>query len=377
LQIDGANNHDATGSVLTGGAGGGDSFDYLIAQELGVKAHVLGLSYRKSEGFGPFGNLAKHGGTWVRARENPVAAADEIFGSLGTGGAEDMTAQNDAAFRAELMDLTSAQIGRMQEKVTGLTGAENKLQTHLDALSSIREVSVPDSLSCAERPSMPLVDASAGLDHIDINNWRATIDGHLELAGYAMSCGAAPVLTLHALPPSTDFVMNFPGGPGVGGSYHGGVSHGDRAGLATCQRWVMERVAEVLMPLLDQDDPTAPGTKVIDNSIIYITSEVTDGDTHQSDSGVQAGTGHLGGPALTFNGANAWNGGSIYAAYPSFVIGGAGGCFKTGGNDIVLPQSSQTGGRPHGDLLATIAQAMGTNVTNLAGERSVIEELKA
>ena len=51
LQIDGTNNHDATGSVLTGGPGGGDSIDYLIAQELGVKAHVLGLSYRKAEGF--------------------------------------------------------------------------------------------------------------------------------------------------------------------------------------------------------------------------------------------------------------------------------------------------------------------------------------
>ena len=320
--------------------------------------------------------MARHGGTWVRARENPIAAADEIFGTLGSGG-DDMTAQNEAAFRAELMNLTSAQVGRMQEQVRGLTKIENKLQTHLDALASIRDVSAPDSLSCTERPSMNLVAAADGLDHADISNWRATIDAHLQLAGFAMLCGAAPVLTLHALPPSTDFVMNFAGGPGVGGTYHGGVSHGDRAGLAACQRWVMERMAEVLLPILDQPDPTGNGGTVLDNSIIYITSEVTDGDTHQSDSGVQAGTGHLGGPNLKFNGADAWNGGSIYAAYPSFVIGGGGGYFKKGGNDIALPQGSQTGGRAHADLLATIAQAMGTNITNISGNRSVIEELKA
>ncbi len=289
LRIDGLSNHDACNGVLTGGGSGGDSVDYKIAQELGVKAHVLGLSYKKDQGFGPFGHLAKHGGTWVRARSNPIAAADDIFGSLTSEGADDPNAANEAAFRSELMNLTTTQIGRMQEQVRGLTRAENKLAIHLEALASIRDVSAPGSLSCDVRPTMARVAATEGLDHTALANWRATIDAHLELAGFAMLCGAAPVLTLHALPPSTDFIMNFEGGPNVGGGYHL-RSHGDREGLAKCQRWVMERIADVLLPILDQDDPTTAGSKVIDNSIIYITSEITDGDSHQSNTGIQFGT---------------------------------------------------------------------------------------
>jgi hypothetical protein len=375
LQIEGLTNHDACNGVLTGGSGGGDSFDYQIAQDLGVPAYVLGLSYKKAQGFGPFSHLAKHGGTWVRARSNPLSAADDIFSGLGTAD-DDGSAGNDAAFRSELMTLTTDQIGRMREQVRGLTRAENKLAIHLEALAAIRDVSVSGALSCDVRPTMSRVAAADGLDHLDLANWAKTLDAHLELAGFAMLCGAAPVLTLHGLPPSTDFIMNFEGGPGVNGGYHL-RSHGDRSGLAKCQRWMMDRIAAVLMPILDQDDPTTAGSKVIDNSIIYITSEITDGDSHQSNSGIHYGTSSAGAPNYNFNGKPAYNGGSLYSAHPNFLIGGGGGYFKRGGNDIVHQHSEITGGRPHGDLLATIADAMGSSVRNIGGERRVIEGLKA
>lgn len=373
LQIEGNKDHVATSSVLTGSpTGETDSIDFLIAQQLGVEAHVLGMSLWKAQGFGNFGHLARHGGTFVRARENPLAAADEIFAGLGAAAGT----PDEAAFRAGLMDLTASQVERMQAEVKGLTSAESKLKTHLDALGNIREVSISKTLSCSDRPDMPLVQATAGLDHGDIANWRKVLDAHLELAGYAMSCSAAPVLTLHALPTSTDFIMNFEGGPGVGAPYHGGISHGDRVGLAACQRWVMERIAEVLLPILELDDPAAPGTTVLDNSIIYITSEVTDGDSHQSNSGIQYGT--QGGADYEYKGTKVYNSGSIYAPYPSFLLGGGAGFLKSGGNDIVIDHGSDTGGRPHADLLATLAQAMGTGITDIGGtNRSVIEELKA
>lgn len=352
----GQSNHTAISTMWTGSAGGSsDSFDYLLAGQLGTKARTLGaIPYSKTEGFNVDSYLIRHGGQWVRARESPSAAADEIF--FGTGGDE---AVDEGAFRAEAMDLTASQIERLAERAKGLSAEENKLSIHLAALQDLKATDSSVS-SCTDRPMMPLVEATRSLDPLDEAQFGKIFDAHLELAGHAMRCGAASVLSLHALWVNSNLMFNFEGGPGLAAGHHLGLSHGSRAQFAQAQRWFMERLATVLLPLLDDVDPLASdGSTVLDNSIVYLSSEISDGANHNSDAGE---TWVAGAPSSP-----------MYTCLPQFLIGGGGGYLKKGGNVVNVQEDRQ-----HTDVMATIADAMGSPLQNIGDSPAqVIKEAQS
>jgi len=352
----GQSNHDAIDTMWTGSANGtSDSFDYLIAKQLGVKAHALGAApYTEFQGFNTDSYLIRHGGAWVRPRESPAAAADELFFGLG----DDSGSVDEAAFRSEALDLTEKQIVRLQERTRGLTSEENKLQQHLDSLAQLKGSGATSS-DCSERPAMARVEATRGMNPLEEKNFGAVFDGHLEAAGNAMVCGSAQVLSLMALHVNSNLRFNFDGGPDLPQGHHLDLSHGPRTAFAQAQRWFMERIAEVLLPILDREDPSAPGSTVLDNSIIYISSEVSDGNNHNSDAGE---TWVAGAPESP-----------MYTCLPQFLIGGGAGYLKTGGNVIQVEEDRQ-----HTDVMATIGQAMGAELTQIGDDNvRVIEEAKA
>ncbi len=350
----GASNHTAIKTMLTGSAAGtADSYDYNIAKQLDTKAFALGAAPRHpTQGFNPDCELIRHGGQWVRAQASPVAAADELFFGLGD---DAPGAPDESVFREEAMGLSALQVERLRDKVQGLSTEDSKLKKHLDALLELKQGHSSAS-TCSERPTLDRVEATRLVDPLDPTQFGKVFDAQLEAAGTAMLCGAAQVLTLQALYVNSNLVFNFSGGPGLGAGHHQGLSHGSRPDFAQAQRWFMERIAAVLLPILDQDDPSAPGSTVLDNSIVYISSEVSDPNDHNS----QAGEVYVAGVP-------------IYATLPQILIGGAAGQFKSGGHVINVEED-----RPHSDVMATIASAMGTSLPAIDGAATtVITELQS
>jgi hypothetical protein len=146
--------------------------------------------------------------------------------------------------------------------------------------------------------------------------------------------------------------MGFTGGPGINKAHHDPISHSwDAAGrgeFATCQRWFYQQLATSLVKVLaetpDAADTTAPGRMVLDNTLIMVCSEVSDGANHNSD----ASPVYVGGKPMD-------------TSLPFVLIGGASGYLKMGGR-IVNAKTMHT------DLLATLADAMGAPLSTIGGQ---------
>jgi hypothetical protein len=359
LAMKDATNHAAIRTMLTGSAegGSGDSVDYAIAQALGVKAHVLGaVPYTNGAGFTSDSYLVKHS-SWVRATEDPVAAADDLLSGLG---APSPGAVDESTFRSEALSLTEGELDGLSQSLSGLTSEQNKLQIHLDAIRALKAGGGgPAPIGCDTRPVLPAVEAMRGLDPLEPTNFGKVLDAHLELAAYSFLCGTASVITLQCLHVNSTLNMGFENGPGIAKGHHDPISHSwdaaGRAEFATTQRWFYERLAQKLLTVLDQPDPSDPANKVLDNSLVVVCSEVSDGANHNSDA------------------STVWIDGEEKAtSLPFVMIGGAGGYLAPG--RVVDVET----GRYHIDALATLAEAMGAPMATVGGSNATpIAEVKA
>ncbi|HXK16680.1 MAG TPA: DUF1552 domain-containing protein, partial [Polyangiaceae bacterium] len=214
-------------------------------------------------------------------------------------------------------------------------------------------------VSCDKRPELPGLAALAGADVLDPAELGKVLDAQLEVAAHALLCGTARVITLQNMYVNADLNMGFPGGPGIPKGHHEPVSHSwdgpGRAEFGLVQRWFYGRLAEKLLATLSQVDPQDPEHTVLDNSLVAVLSEVSDGANHNSDA------------------RSVWIGGvEMPTSLPLVLIGGAGGYLKPAGG--ILKVSAM-----HTDLLATFAEAMGAQVTSMGAVSSMkpIAELKA
>ncbi|HEX3695353.1 MAG TPA: DUF1552 domain-containing protein [Polyangia bacterium] len=368
----GATNHAAIRAVLTGfpeGAGS-DSIDALIAAKLGLSAYAMGtVPYSAGGGFYSDDFLLKQG-TWVRPEPDPGKSATALFG-VAAGSeispAPSPAAASEAAFRAEMLTLTEGEIASAQKLLSGLTSEQNKLQIHLDAVRSLRAMGPGAAggirmLTCMGRPNLPLVDAIVGKDPLDPANLAGVLDANLEVAAAALACGAASVISLQNMYTNAGIAMNFAGGPGIAKAHHDPISHSwddtGRAEFATCQRWFYQHLVTSLVKTLaetpDAADTTAPGRTVLDNTLIMVCSEISDGAEHNSDAS----------PVYV-------DSKPIDTSLPFVLIGGASGYLKTGGRIV----NAKT---VHTDLLASLAEAMGAPLSTIGGQAvHPIAELKA
>jgi hypothetical protein len=350
-----ADNHDAIRSVLTG-KDGLDSIDYIIAKQLGLPAHVLGVQPYRANSNGP-DNDSKlcYQGNWVTPIINPADAIEDLFPGLAIdsgGGAPppDMTSMSaQADFRNEAIDLSIQDIEKMQSAVKGLTKEETKLATHLESLKALKEsgAGVVVSAACKNgRPSL-IADTLVGADPFDMKNFEPIMSGHLEAAANAIVCGTARIVTLQNMYANAQLMMDFPGGPGLTMNHHDPLSHSsDSAGrenFAKAQKWFYQNLADKFIKILaETDDPADPGKKVLDNTTILTCSEISDGFNHNSSA------------------MEIWVGGKPQPSYqPWIILGKGGGLF--GGNRI-----AEFTNLDHRNILAAVAESMGVSVPSIA-----------
>ena len=375
----GGNSHEGLVNCLSG-VGMGDSaeprttLEHVIAHSLGVKPLILGACSHRATNFDKDGKLFWDG-TAVEPQKSPVAAADALFG----GAASVPVSNADAELRKDLLGLTATEIQALQSSLGDLTTEKTKLQRHLEAIQAMQGAGVSaGKTSCTGAPSLPTVDqvraASAGLvlDASGGNdyfyqeaNFPLLLQAQLELVAQALVCNATQVAALMPMFTNCDFNFNFTQPSGVappgGWAHHAGLSHtsymptasaqynspltvnnfnpNTRSAFANAQRWFTEQLdTHLLQVLANTDDPAAPGSKVLDNTLIYWMSEIGDGSGHTTGSAVE------------------------YPQVPSYLplvsIGKAGGALKTG--QVVRFDTD----RPAGDLYLSLCKAMGAGTAS-------------
>lgn len=350
---DGATNHAAIRATLTGFSegGSGDSIDKIIADTLGRQAYAMGtIPYAASAGFSSDSFLVKHG-QWLRPTEDPNKAATDLFAAV-----EPSEGVDETAFRQAALGLTEAEVDGMQTALSGLTKEKNKLQLHLESIQALK-ASGPSINLCDGAPSFSKLAAVSGVDVMDQENFGKVLDAHLEVAANAMICGTAPILTLQNLWVNSGLNFGFSGGPGIAKGHHDGLSHSwdvpGREEFAQVQRYFYERLATVLLSALEVPDPGDPSRTVLDNSLVYVCSEVSDGANHNSNAS----------PIYI-------DGNELQSYLPCVTIGGGGGRINTG---LVVDANV-----PHTDMLATLAAGVGAPITSIGGQSvSTVEGLVA
>ena len=190
-------------------------------------------------------------------------------------------------------------------------------------------------------------DSSGANDYFyQAANFPLLLQAQLEVVAQALICNAAPIIGLMPMYATCDFDFGFAGAPG---SHHTDLSHSGyqaspgaqynspisvsnlqaaaRTPFATAQKWFTTQLVNKVVSLLaTTDDPAAPGTKVLDNTIIFWMSEIGDGNDHNRVSEI------------------------LYPQVPDSIplvtIGGGAGALKTGhGGALPDRHQRQSGGR--------------------------------
>jgi hypothetical protein len=360
------------------------TFEHVIANGLGARPLVLGAVPHRPCGIDQDGKLMWDG-QYVVPEKNPLVAFERTFGAA-TSGSQDVNVQ----LRNALTQLTESQLNGLSGELAGLTRAQSKLSIHLESVQSLRLGAGAGQLSCDGVPALPALDLirqqSAGQAadgdpcggfFLDEANFPAILDAQLQLAAQAIICNATPVVAVQPMYTNADINFSFMGsagshhatlshtGPGSTGS---GLSLATRTPFANAQKWFVDRLVENVVSALNVPDPADPGRLVIDNTLIYMFSEIGEGAWHTSRTG-----------KINFDNVTPP---APLAYMPITMIGGLGGAIKTGqivrvNNDLNADANSATNSldRPAGDIYLALCRAMGVEVASFGNATNPLTEI--
>ena len=377
-----------SGSQATDQTSARTTVEQVIAKAMNVKPLILGACSHQTFGLDANGMLFWNG-TPIDPEKSPVKAFDSLFGNQATTPPPNA----DVQLQKDLLAFTASEIQGLQTSLQSLTGEQTKLATHLASIQQLQadaNTVIPPSV-CSSKPTLPSVemvrtqsagnkpDPGGGNDYFYMEkNFPLLLAAQLELVTQALICNAAPVIGLMPMFATCDFDFSFANAPG---SHHLGLSHTQyqanttapygqynsplsianlqtaiRTPFATAQKWFMTQlVNKVVSVLATTDDPAAPGTKVLDNTLIYVMSEIGDGQDHNRVSEI------------------------LYPqtpdSLPLITIGKAGGAINSG-QVVQFPVATQamatTVNRPAADLYLTMAKAMGASSASFPGQTGVL-----
>jgi hypothetical protein len=315
----------------------GPSIDYVIAKAIGqtTKRPYLAMGGEQSPPAGAYcdsgfacsvGNhisFDDNGSPIVRI-DSPAMIFDQLF-SGGTGG--DPNAAAAAAARkkqdSSILDLVRNEATALQPKLS------RQDRPRLDEyLTSIREVE--RRIMTATTPGTMMCTPGTKAGTIPLDQGRMAIDVMHELIALAFQCDATRVISFQWGNSTGNRPHAFIGAAGG----HHDISHhgGDAVKVAKIKRidyWWHRRFTALIKRLSDM--PDVDGRKVIDNTLIFSGSDVSNGDKHNHDD------------------------------MPVIVAGGAAG-FRLG-------QHVNTNGAWFGDLFLAIAKGFGINNLTTFGEQ--------
>jgi len=305
INISGSDNHYATRSTYSGGTvpnydspdPGVKSVDQLIADSIALSAPTplqsLHLGVIPADSIDYYkGSHSKmfYAPTPVDYEANPVTAFDRLL-----AGATTMPPKPGTDFTNDSLDIIDAEMNEVQARMPGAISEINKLNLHRDALKGLRPSSMPmmmpmpvtsGPLTSVEKLRPLLLgkprDAYKSAYYSDM------FDAQVDIMARVLISGQSRVATLQAGSADNDLIVP------VGRGYpHHVTSHGDQTVYASLVNWYFTKMAR-FMAALDVPDPLAPGSTVLDNTVIVSIGECLP-YTHSSNGVPALLVGKLGG----------------------------------------------------------------------------------
>jgi hypothetical protein len=283
-QPDGPGDHaSGTGAFLTSahpyktqGADirNGISIDQAIANQIGQYTRFPSLQVG-TRGGGSVGdcdsgyscayvnNVSWAGPTTPLPKEvNPQSLFDRLAGDLQLSQAEILKRRH---YQQSVLDIVREDSNRLQAKL-GRTD-RSKMDEYLTSVREIERRVQSQGPACAvgTRPNTP----------VDIRDRTALM---LDLIVLAFQCDLTRVVTFMLENGGSNYAFDFLGLSGGHHSYsHHGTSQASYDALETIDIWEMQQLAYLLSKMKSIQEP---GGTLLDNSIIFLSSEISDGDRH-------------------------------------------------------------------------------------------------
>jgi hypothetical protein len=308
------------GGTMSGWANG-ISIDQHIAQTLApptpFKTFELGVRILNSDVRGHLSYLGP--AQPVPPLESPYDAFDRLFASVAMPGAQ---ADRVRSARRSVLDFLEQELSSAQRAL----GAEDraKLDEHLTSLRDIEGRLVPQNAApstCTPPGLGTRIDIAANENMADVGRLQ------LDIAAAALACDLTRIVTVQWSHPEADQTYPF---IGVNAPHHATSHAGDtdadaQESLTKIDVWYAEQMAYLADKLASYSEGDAT---LLDHSVVMWASEISKGNVH----------GHT--------------------DLPFALIGSAGGYFRTG--RFVDFAKGGAMGRPHNDLLVSLANALGT-----------------
>lgn len=320
--------------------GGGISIDQRIAQDVGKSTMFPSLELgvqttlgTEGSGVHPFSRMVyKSAATPVPAIEDPRETFKRLFSNLAPSGAGADTSGLDKARlqRKSVLDFVKEDYQQLAPRLS--TKDKQKIDQHFTAISEIEKrlggaTTVTPAMGC-NKPAEP----SPTLDVKNPANFPQIGKLQTDLLAVALACDLTRVATLQWSWARSDVALQW---IGVKDSHHD-LSHGAAsATLSSINKWYAEQVAYLCKTLDGFDEG---GKTLLDNSVLWWTSDVSFGPTHS------------------------------FTNIRALLFGSCGGYFKTGQHIDYGDASKVT----NNQLMVTFMRAMGIQAAKF-GEASAAQ----
>ncbi len=326
--------------------GNGQSLDQFIAH--GVFSTVpwrhlyLGAMATQNNASGDKHISYPSAGNTIAPEDNPRVAFSRLFsGGVIGGGGTTPTPTGLPSKRRSVLDVVKADLADLRGRLG--TTERSRLDLHTQ---SVREVELrlaamadppPTTSSTCTDPRLAFAVDDAAM--FDPARFPEIARAQIDVIVTAMACGLTRTATLQLSHHTSELIMSrFPGTEMHTPNFdmrshqasHYGASHDDgrneyRA-FVLQRRWFVGLLKTLLDELAARPDPEVPGATMLDTSLVFMGTEVSDGNTHSHDN------------------------------LPLLLAGRAGGALSTG-------RLLSFGYERHHKLLASVANLCGANIS--------------
>jgi hypothetical protein len=305
------------GAGTPAGFAGGISIDQRIVADIGTATRFPSLE---------FGVMVKSSDVWSRMIYSganqplpPMEDPAQVFARLFSNAAQPSQAvAAQLKRRQSVLDFAQASLSSLASRVS--PDDRVRLQQHQQSVAQIEKQLLAQNASC----TAPMMQT---LSLTDINNYPAVGKLQMDLLVAALACDQTRVASLQFSRSTSDIPMPW---LNIGTGHHT-LSHKSdtdavsQASLVSINTWYATQFAYLLQSL--DSVMESDGTTLLDNCMVVWVNELAKGNIHS------------------------------HRPLPVVIAGKLGGALKTG-RVLSFPTM-----QPHNNLLVTIANLMGTNIT--------------
>lgn len=328
-------------NLLTGG--GNTSVDQAIAKQVGnlTKFSSLQFAGLPWEGTPPQDRIAYADGFALQQERDPVVMFEKLFGGFAapaaSGSMPDPAAEERKAREKSVLDFLKTEITTLQTMTS--SGEKPILDVHLDSLRELEKQLTQSATAAGTACAAPVQTGITKGQFVaeGVSDPRLAAKLQLDLLYQAINCDLSRVATFQwATSVETTALYNWVPGFNAAPDMHHGYQHEhespeQEAAFQQIQTWYADQMAGFVARLKATSEG---GGSILDNSVVMITSEFSNG-TH------------------------------VHSPLPMFLVGRAGGAFQKMGQTVDAKWVA------HNDLLLSLANAMGVPLTTI-GEASLV-----